>query len=97
MDSFGCYGDGDGQFNRPIDIAQDRAGNLYVSDSRNNRVQAFDCKGQFLSTFRKKDDCLILKLFSTNITGRTAEIADRLMTQNNDDQRVSNKVLEFSS
>ena len=55
MDWFGCYGDGDGQFNRPIDIAQDRVGNLYVSDSRNKRVQVFDCKGQFLSTFRKKE------------------------------------------
>ena len=53
--SFGCYGDGEGQFNRPVDIAQDRAGYLYVSDSRNNnRVQVFDCKGQFLSTFSKK-------------------------------------------
>ena len=57
VDSFGCYGDGDGQFNRPIDIAQDRAGNLYVSDSYNNRVQVFDCKRQFLSTFRKKGPC----------------------------------------
>ena len=54
VDSFGCYGDEDGQFNRPIDIAQDRAGNLYVSESFNNRVQVFDCKGQFLSTFSKK-------------------------------------------
>ena len=57
VDSFGCYGDGGGQFNRPIDIAQDRAGNLYVSDSYNNRVQVFDCKRQFLSTFRKKGPC----------------------------------------
>ena len=54
VDSFGCYGDGDGQFNRPLDIAQDGAGNLYVSDSYNNRVQVFDCKKQFLSTFKKK-------------------------------------------
>ena len=54
VDSFGCYGDGDGQFNRPNGIAQDRAGNLYVSDSYNNRVQVFDCKWQFLSTFSKK-------------------------------------------
>ena len=54
VDNFGCYGDGDGQFNRPNGIAQDRAGNLYVSDSYNNRVQVFDCKGQFLSTFSIK-------------------------------------------
>ena len=27
---------------------------MYVSDSRNNRAQVFDCKGQFLSTFSKK-------------------------------------------
>ena len=51
VESFGCYGDGDGQFNRPNGIAQDRAGNLYVSDSYNNRVQVFDCKRQFLPTF----------------------------------------------
>ena len=41
MNTFGCYGDGDGQFNRPTDIAQDRAGNLYVTDSRNHCVQVF--------------------------------------------------------
>ena len=55
VDSFGCYGDGNGQFNRPNGIAQSGAGYLYVSDSgNNNRVQVFDCKGQFMSTFSKK-------------------------------------------
>ena len=53
--SFGCYGHGDGQFNCPNDIAQSGAGNLYVTDSgNNNRVQVFNRKGQFLSTFSKK-------------------------------------------
>ena len=51
IDSFGCHGDGDGQFHWPNGIAQDEAGNLYVSDSNNNRVQVFvqvfDHKGQF--------------------------------------------------
>ena len=54
VNSFGCYGDGDCQFNRPNDIAQDRVGNLYVTDTSNNRVQVFDYKGWFLSTFSKK-------------------------------------------
>ena len=54
MNSFGCYGDGVGRFRYPTDITQDRAGNLYVTDTNNNRVQVFDCKGQFLSTFSKR-------------------------------------------
>ena len=54
MDSFGRYGDGNGQFNRPNGVAKDRVGNLYVSDSYNKRVQVFDSKGQFLSTFSTK-------------------------------------------
>ena len=54
VNSFGCYGDGNGQLNWPNDIAQDRAGTLYVTDTSNRRVQVFDCKGQFLSAFTKK-------------------------------------------
>ena len=54
VNSFGCHGDGDGQFNRPIGIAQDGAGNLYVTDSFDNRVQIFDCNGQFLFAFSAK-------------------------------------------
>ena len=54
INSFGCHGNGDGQFHWPNGIAQDEAENLYVTDSKNNRVQVFDCKGQFLSTFSKK-------------------------------------------
>ena len=54
--SFGCYGTGDGQFNDPIDIAQDGAGNLYVTDNRfrNHRVQVFDSNGLFLFAFSSK-------------------------------------------
>ena len=54
VDSFGCHGDGDGQFHWPNGIAQDEAGYLYVSDSNNNRVQVFDHKGQFFDSFSEK-------------------------------------------
>lgn len=44
--SFGKPGVGDGEFNGPTDIQM--ANNLiYVSDSRNNRVQVFDDNGKF--------------------------------------------------
>ena len=56
VNSFGCHGDGDGdgQFNYPNNIAQDRAGNLYVTVTNNPHVKIFDCKRQLLSTFSKK-------------------------------------------
>ncbi|GBC75861.1 Serine/threonine-protein kinase PknD [bacterium HR07] len=39
---------GDGQFNGPTDIAVDAAGNVYVVDSGNHRIQKFDSTGKFL-------------------------------------------------
>ena len=54
MDSFGCYGNGDSQFKCPNDIAQDRARNLYVTDTGNDRLQVFDCKGRFSYAFNMK-------------------------------------------
>jgi len=54
VNSFGCHGNRGGEFNCPNDIAQDRAGRLYVSDYYNHRVQVFDCEGQFLFAFSEK-------------------------------------------
>ena len=56
LNSFGCHGNGDGQFDWPSDIAQDGAGKLYVTDSDNNRVQVFDYKECFSSTFSERHD-----------------------------------------
>jgi len=39
---------GDGQFDGPTDIAIDAAGNIYVVDSGNHRIQKFDSTGKFL-------------------------------------------------
>jgi DNA-binding beta-propeller fold protein YncE len=45
----GCQGKGEGQFNEPWGIAVDRAGNVYVSDTWNHRIQKFDNQGKFVA------------------------------------------------
>ena len=39
--AFGDWGDKDGEFNYPGDIALDRTGRLYVADRENNRIQVW--------------------------------------------------------
>ncbi len=38
---WGTQGTADGQFRYPYGVAVDGAGNVYVSDRRNNRIQVF--------------------------------------------------------
>ena len=49
FDQWGSSGSGDGQLNGPGGIAVDSAGNIYVADTGNNRVQKFGKSGQFLT------------------------------------------------
>lgn len=42
-------GTGSGQFNAPEFVTTDESGNLYVSDTGNNRIQKFDNSGEFLT------------------------------------------------
>jgi streptogramin lyase len=49
IDIFGLgFGSSDGQFNGPQNIAIDSAGNFYVSDRLNHRIQKFSNTGEFL-------------------------------------------------
>lgn len=47
---WGGAGSADGQFNNPEGICTDAAGNVYVADSANNRVQKFTAAGSHLKT-----------------------------------------------
>ncbi|MHB1340574.1 MAG: cytochrome c3 family protein [Coriobacteriia bacterium] len=49
--SFGAYGSGPGQFDRPLGIAVDAAGRVYVADAGNHRIQRFSSTGVFETTF----------------------------------------------
>jgi len=50
-DRFGIKGTGDGQFNEPCSAACNVNGNIFVADWNNHRIQIFDEKGVFKSTF----------------------------------------------
>ena len=45
--SIGSLGKGKGEFNKPFDVKFDSAGNMYVAEFRNQRVQIMDKSGNF--------------------------------------------------
>ena len=51
LSTFGKKGSGKGQFEHPWSIACDSTGNVYVTDSGNNRIQVFTAGGKFLRMF----------------------------------------------
>ncbi len=48
---FGGYGTANGRFQRPVAIAVDPDGNVYVVDAGQHRVQKFDAAGNFLTAW----------------------------------------------
>lgn len=45
-----------GNFSKPTNVALDKDGNLYVSDTWNDRVEVFDADGNFIRTWGKNGD-----------------------------------------
>ena len=45
-----------GNFSLPTNVAVDSQGNVYVTDTLNNRVESFDADGNFISEFGKPGD-----------------------------------------
>lgn len=54
--SFGKYGDGDGEFNRPSPITINSRKEIIVGDTFNSRIQIFDSDGKFLRRFGQRGD-----------------------------------------
>ena len=60
--SVGARGKGRGEFKAPLDVKFDTAGNMYVAERGNERVQVMDRSGQFIREFGegklKRPSCL---------------------------------------
>ena len=54
VSKFGSKGSGEGQFDRPSDIALDSAGSVYITDRGNNCIQIFEHDGRYLRQFGKE-------------------------------------------
>jgi len=59
-----------GEMNIPLGVATDAAGNVYVSDRNNNRIQKFDSSGNFLRAWGKD----VIQSGHTGDTGTGFEI-----------------------
>jgi uncharacterized protein (TIGR03663 family) len=53
---WGSQGKGNGQFQDPRGIAVDQAGNVYVADSGNHRIQKFDSNGKLITQWGSEGD-----------------------------------------
>ena len=56
--AWGTRGAGDGQFNYPTNLAVDKAGRVYVTDTGNFRVAILDADGRFVRAFGDAGDAM---------------------------------------
>ena len=54
--SIGSRGNGRGEFNAPLDVKFDTAGNMYVAEYDNGRVQVMDSSGHFIRSFGQEGE-----------------------------------------
>jgi tripartite motif-containing protein 71 len=72
----GIPGNGDGQFDSPFDAATDSAGNVYIADISNSRIQKFDSTGNFLTQWASPGPIRVATDSAGNVY--VAELNDRI-------------------
>ena len=74
--SIGSHGKGRGEFDRPLDVAFDTAGNMYVAEIGNVRVQVMDSSGQFIRAFGQEGEGKLSKPTALHIADKHVYVSD---------------------
>lgn len=78
QNAWGSKGKGNGQFRQPRDVDVDAAGNFYISDHQNSRVQKFSANGTYLSSIgtRGRKNGQLLRPNAIAISGNSLYVTD---------------------
>ena len=76
VQSIGSRGKGEGEFDQPIDVAFDTAGNMYVAEYGNKRVQVMDSSGQFIRALGQEGESLLRSPTALHIADKQVYVSD---------------------
>ena len=74
--SIGSCGEGRGEFNEPLGVKFDTAGNMYVADSGNDRVQVMNSSGQFIRVFGQEGEGKLKEPSALHIADKYVYVSD---------------------
>ena len=74
--SIGSHGRGRREFDSPLDIAFDTAGNMYVVEYSNKRVQVMDSSGQFIRMFGQEGEGKLSGSTALHIADKYVYVSD---------------------
>ena len=74
--SIGSYGEGRGEFNAPYDVKFDSAGNMYVAEFSNGRVQVIGANGLFIRTLCQEEDGQLREPLAVHIVDKYVYVSD---------------------
>ena len=74
--SIGSHGKGRGEFEAPLDVKFDTAGNMYVAEFNNSSVQVLDSSGHFIRAFGEEGEGKLSMPSGLHITDKHVYVSD---------------------
>jgi len=97
LTKWGGNGHLDGQFSDPSDIATDAAGNVYVADRGNARIQKFTSGGVFLTKWGGRHEGLEGDVFFNELSGIATDAAGNVYAFDGGTYGITYRIQKFTS